>query len=123
VNAKTSEEQAKTLETRASTTTVNKAVNDYLRHINTTAPRGRKSDLPDIEAKIKLAERFDQKLILIEQLHQARERNNWTEIGDGLRVLFVEHAEAFGTRNCISYSSWREIGVPAETLRQSGISS
>ena len=38
-----------------------------------------------------------------------------------LEAAFVEHARSYGERKGISYSAWREAGVPAEVLRRAGI--
>ena len=35
---------------------------------------------------------------------------------------FVEVAASYSTRQGISYTSWREVGVPAATLKRAGIS-
>lgn len=34
---------------------------------------------------------------------------------------FVEHARGYGERKGVSYSAWRELGVPADVLRRAGI--
>lgn len=34
---------------------------------------------------------------------------------------FVEHARSYSERKGIKYPAWRELGVPAATLRQAGI--
>ena len=39
-----------------------------------------------------------------------------------LEAAFVEHAASYSERKGISYTAWRETGVPAEVLRRSGIS-
>ena len=39
-----------------------------------------------------------------------------------LEAGFVESARAYGERKGISYSAWRELGVPAATLKAAGIS-
>ena len=39
-----------------------------------------------------------------------------------LEAGFVEVAKSYSERKGISYSAWREIGVPAEALRRAGIS-
>ena len=38
-----------------------------------------------------------------------------------LEAAFVEHALSYSERKGISYTAWREAGVPAEVLRRSGI--
>ena len=48
------------------------------------------------------------------------------DIGDAedfemLEKGFVDHAKAYSDRKGISYTAWREIGVPATVLRSAGI--
>jgi len=40
---------------------------------------------------------------------------------DELEAGFVTHAKAYSDRKGISYTAWRQIGVPAATLRSAGI--
>ena len=40
---------------------------------------------------------------------------------DKLRRAFVKHARAYGAAKGIQPASWREIGVPADVLRDAGI--
>ncbi len=40
---------------------------------------------------------------------------------DALEAGFVEHAKSYSDRKGITYAAWREAGVPAAVLRQSGI--
>ncbi len=40
---------------------------------------------------------------------------------DSLEAGFVENAASYSDRNGISYSAWREAGVPASVLRAAGI--
>lgn len=44
-----------------------------------------------------------------------------TEDFDGLEAAFIEHAQAYSERKGISYTAWREAGVPADVLRRAGI--
>ena len=41
---------------------------------------------------------------------------------DELEAGFVEHARSYSERKGISYSAWRETGVPAAALKKAGIS-
>lgn len=34
---------------------------------------------------------------------------------------FIDHAKSYSERKGISYTAWRELGVPAATLREAGI--
>jgi hypothetical protein len=44
-----------------------------------------------------------------------------TEDFGALEAAFIEHAKAYSERKGISYSAWRESGVPADVLRRAGI--
>jgi hypothetical protein len=44
-----------------------------------------------------------------------------TEDFAGLEAAFIEHARSYSERKGISYSAWRESGVPADVLRRAGI--
>jgi hypothetical protein len=50
-------------------------------------------------------------------LQSAGEGANLEELAAG----FVEHAKSYSERKGISYSTWRQFGVPAEMLRKAGI--
>ena len=52
----------------------------------------------------------------------ALERAEAAEDFSALEAAFVEHARSYSARKGISYSAWREAGVPAEVLRRAGIS-
>lgn len=40
---------------------------------------------------------------------------------DALEAGFVEHAGSYSERKGVSYTAWREFGVPAKVLRAAGI--
>jgi len=40
---------------------------------------------------------------------------------DALETAFVENAQSYSSRKGISYTAWREFGVPAATLRAAGV--
>lgn len=40
---------------------------------------------------------------------------------DSLEAGFVEHAASYSDRKGVSYTAWREFGVPAKVLRTAGI--
>lgn len=44
-----------------------------------------------------------------------------TEDIDALEVGFVQHAASYSDRKGVSYTAWREFGVPAKVLREAGI--
>lgn len=40
---------------------------------------------------------------------------------DALEAGFVEHASSYSDRKGVSYTAWREYGVPAKVLREAGV--
>jgi hypothetical protein len=40
---------------------------------------------------------------------------------DTLQAGFVEYAKSYSERKSVSYTAWRELGVPAKVLREAGI--
>lgn len=40
---------------------------------------------------------------------------------DALEKGFVEHAKSYSERKGVSYTAWRQAGVPAAVLREAGI--
>ena len=50
----------------------------------------------------------------------ALERDSGSDL-DRLRRAFVKHARAYGEAKGIQPATWREIGVPADVLREAGI--
>lgn len=79
----------------------------------------------DLEAKI-TAETDALKAVDLRQarieaeqaLARARSAADMAELENG----FAEYAKAYSSRKGISYTAWREAGVPAAILRQAGIS-
>lgn len=51
------------------------------------------------------------------QLARMGESENMAELEAG----FVEYAQGYSDRKGISYTAWRQVGVPAATLRKAGI--
>jgi hypothetical protein len=45
-----------------------------------------------------------------------------SEVFDQLEAGFINNAPAYSQRKGISYSAWRDAGVPAATLRKAGLS-
>jgi hypothetical protein len=91
--------------------------------------RGRKRDtsperLAEVEAQITEATSPLQRLQLL-QLRQdleasAQEEDDPAE-GERLRRPFVKVARPYSKAKGITYGTWREIGVPADVLREAGI--
>jgi replicative DNA helicase len=109
-----------------------RVVRDYLEALRSVKPkRGRKRTTESI--KRRLAE-IDQELAeasAIMELQLVQERRDLTaelesmDTGadlDALEAAFVGVAKSYGERKGISYASWREVGVPAATLKRAGVS-
>lgn len=66
---------------------------------------------------LKAVELIQTRIDIEEQLAKLDEHSDFEE----LEADFVEHAESYSERKDISYTAWREYGVPAATLRAAGI--
>jgi hypothetical protein len=109
-----------------------KAVRDYLEALRSNKPkRGRKRTadsirkrLAEIDAELPFADAVrtlrlvQDKLDLQAELETADAKVDVT----ALEAAFVKVAKSYGTRNGISYTAWREVGVPAAALKAAGIS-
>jgi hypothetical protein len=96
---------------------------------NSRPRRGRRVDaspqrLAQLETEIAAASGV-RKLELVQQKLELERlsRSNGTETDlDELRKQFAKVAKQYGERKGISYAAWRQVGVPAEVLREAGIS-
>jgi hypothetical protein len=73
-----------------------------------------------LEAEVDPLKRLDlmQSKVDIEQTLANTEKNsNLEELAAG----FVAHAKSYSDRKGITYTTWRQFGVPADLLRQAGI--
>ena len=108
-----------------------RAVRRYLEALEAHQPkRGRKRDLSNVEARIAA---IDEKLAsadALTRLHLTQERMDLEAaltVEDDSDTLadaedaFIQAAAGYGTRKGIIYSTWRQIGVPADVLRRAGI--
>ncbi len=66
---------------------------------------------------LKVVELIQTRLDIEEQLAKLEDSANFEE----LEADFVEHVKSYSERKEISYSAWREYGVPAATLRAAGV--
>lgn len=108
-----------------------KAVRDYLSALEQERRPGRKLDRSTIEARIpEIQQQIDneedpaKRVELIQKRLDLEER--LVEIGEepdleALENAFVEAAAEYSERKGITYSAWREAGVPAATLKRAGI--
>ena len=109
----------------------NKAINDYLAHLETSKPRrGRKRDVGKVRAQLeeiekRLAEVSGIRRVDLLQkradLNQELERLGSANDGTQLEKLFVEYAASYSARKGIRYETWLEAGVPASILAKAGI--
>jgi hypothetical protein len=108
-----------------------RAVRDYLDALRASKPkRGRKRTADSITNRLSAIDRQLPDASPIDELRLIQERRDlMTELSTidtgvdlvGLEDAFVQIAANYGIRQGISYSSWREVGVPASTLKRAGI--
>ena len=111
------------------------AVRAYLASLESNRPkRGRKRTPESIERRLAAIDAAYETAGSLTALQLLQERKNLeaelvalrSTSGapdlDRLRKDFVRHAKAYAQAKGITYGTWREFGVPAEVLRQAGIS-
>jgi hypothetical protein len=108
-----------------------KAIRDYLAALEQERKPGRKLDRPTVEARIhEVQQRIDEepdpakrvdmiqrRLDLEERLVTMQDEPDLEDLEKG----FVEVAAEYSERKGISYTAWREAGVPAATLKAAGV--
>ncbi len=109
-----------------------RVVRDYLEALRSSKPkRGRKRTAASIQRRLDEIDRELPEASAIAELQLVQERRDLTvelesmDSGADLEALeaaFVGVAKSYAERKGISYASWREVGVPAATLKQAGIS-
>lgn len=108
-----------------------KIVRDYLEALKRTKPkRGRKRTPESIRRRLNTIKNQYEDADAVTQLKFAQERLDLAvELADltakvdiaPLEKAFVKIAKAYGERNGITYSAWREIGVGATVLKKAGV--
>ena len=108
-----------------------RVVRNYLDALRAAKPkRDRKRTADTINKRLEVIDALLVDASPIDELRLIQERRDLTEelttIGTGVELgalegEFVQIAASYGDRHGISYSSWREIGVPAAVLKQAGI--
>lgn len=107
-------------------------VRDYLEGLRATKPkRGRKRTpetirkrLDAIGVELASASPLDELLLVQERRDLEAElaaKSNAIDM-DALENDFVDVAKSYSESKSISYASWRDVGVPASTLKRAGIS-
>jgi hypothetical protein len=109
------------------------AVRAYLDALESHRPkRGRKRTPESIQKRLLAIDEQYELAGSLAALQLLQERKNLEvelaalTTGDGinfdrLRRAFVKNAKAYGAAKGIAYGTWREIGVPADVLRDAGI--
>jgi len=106
-------------------------VREYLEGLRATKPkRGRKRTpetisrrLDAIDGELASASPIDELLLVQERKNLEAERaamSNSIDMG-ALERDFVRVAKSYAESKAISYSSWRDVGVPASVLKAAGI--
>jgi hypothetical protein len=107
-------------------------VKRYLEALDANRPkRGRKRTkdsidkrLVAIDAEVEAADPLKRLNLIQERKDLELERDTMGVTVDlsSLEKEFVKVANAYGARKGITYSTWREVGVSAETLKKAGVS-
>jgi len=108
-----------------------RAVKNYLEALEQHRPkRGRKrtpdsinARLAKIDGELASADPVKRLNLIQERLDLLQELESLETTVDlsGLESEFVKAAKGYGERKGISYGAWREVGVPAATLKAAGI--
>ena len=111
--------------------TEGRAVKNYLEALDQHRPkRGRKrtpdsinTRLAKIDGELGSADVVKRLSLIQERLDLLGELESMETTVDlsGLEAEFVKAAKGYGERKGISYGAWREVGVPAATLKAAGI--
>ena len=109
------------------------AVREYLKALEQNAPRRGRKRTPDgvrrqlasVAAEME-GTTVTRRLGLVQQRIDLEAELEALEQADSidlsaLEASFVAHAAAYSGRRGISYAAWREVGVPATTLKTAGI--
>ncbi len=108
-----------------------RAVREYLEALEQDKKPGRKLDRPTIESRIsevqkridaepdpaKRVELIQRRLDLEERLVELDQQPDLAKLEKG----FIKAAGEYSERKGITYSAWREAGVPAAVLKEAGI--
>jgi hypothetical protein len=111
--------------------TEGRAVKNYLEALQQNRPRRGRKRTPDsinkrlaaIDAQFDDVSALQQLQLVQERLDLKRELDTMNTKIDlsALETAFVKTAAQYAQRKGISYAAWRELGVPADVLKKSGI--
>ena len=107
-------------------------VRDYLEGLRATKPKRGRKRTPDtikkrldaIDSELASASPLDELLLIQERRDLEAElaaKSNAIDM-DALETEFVGVAKSYSDSKSISYASWRDVGVPASTLKRAGSS-
>jgi hypothetical protein len=106
-------------------------VRDYLEGLRASKPKRGRKRTPDtiakrldaIDTEMASASPIDELLLIQERKNLKAELERMSDSIDiaALEQAFVGVAKSYGESKSISYSSWRDVGVPASTLKSAGI--
>jgi hypothetical protein len=109
-----------------------RAVKGYLEALEQNRPRRGRKRTPDsiakrlatIDAELDTVSALQRLQLVQERMDLQRELEQLGAKVDlsALEAAFVKTAAKYAQRKGISYAAWRELGVPAEVLKQTGIS-
>ena len=109
-----------------------RAVRRYLEALEAQKPRrGRRRTEESMRKRLEAIESELSIADPLKRLHLVQERIDLTEAlhatgtavdFDALQADFVKAAGKYGRRKAITYSAWRELGVPPTVLEQAGLS-
>jgi hypothetical protein len=108
-----------------------RAVKNYLEALEQHRPKRGRKRTPDsinvrlakIDGELASADPVKRLNLIQERLDLLQELESLETTVDlsGLESEFVKAAKGYGERKGISYGAWREVGVPAATLKAAGI--
>ena len=109
-----------------------RVVREYLEGLRATKPKRGRKRTPDtirrrldaIDTELASAGPLDELLLIQERRDLDAElaaKSNAIDM-DALEDEFVKVAKSYSDSKSISYASWRDVGVPASTLKRAGIS-
>lgn len=108
-----------------------RVVREYLEGLRATKPKRGRKRTPDtirkrldtITTELESAGPLDELLLVQERRDLESElaaKSNTIDM-DALEDEFVKVAKSYSDGKAISYASWRDVGVPASTLKRAGI--
>ena len=108
-----------------------RVVRDYLEGLRATKPKRGRKRTPDtirkrlgaIDTELASASPLDELLLVQERRDLEAElsaKSNAIDM-DALENEFVQVAKSYSDSKSISYASWRDVGVPASTLKRASI--